>query len=1095
MKRFSSPGRDASPGDGAKPALLFLLIFILLAEGIVTVGYLSFKSHERQYISEAEEQLAAITELKAAELAKWRKERMADGLVFFKNPSFSALARRFLEKPEDADAQRQLLDWLSTFPKHHGYNRISLLDTQGVNRLSVPAGLPPISSFLVPVVSEVLRTGQVTFQDFYRNEYDHRVYLAVLVPIFDEADGNRPLGVILLRTDPTTYLYPLISRWPVPSTTAETLIVRREGNEVVFLNELRFQTNTALNLRAPVSRVELPAAQAVQGKRGVMRGIDYRGVPVIADLQPIPDSPWFLVARRDFSEVIAESRARLWQTIAMIGSLLFCAAAGVGLIWRHQRVGFYREKANAAETLRESEHKLKLAQEVARLGNYELDVRAGDWTSSEMLDNLFGIDASYPRNIANWSQLIHPDDRKDTLAYFLNHVVMGKQPFDREYRIVRQKDKAVRWMHGLGKLRLDASGDVIAMFGVIQDVTERRLAENALHREQDFQRTLLDHIAEGVVACDAKGELTLFNRVAREWHGMDALSLPPEEWGRHYNLYGSDGTTPLPTEAIPLLRAFRGEIVRNAEITIIAKGQPPRAILASGCPFFDAEHNLLGAVAVMHDITGRKMAEEIILRERDFSQAVLNSLPGLFYLFDEQGRFLRWNKHFEEVSGYSADEIFQMRPLNFFGKTDGQNIADAIQRVSQTGEASVEAGFLSKNKTTTPYFFTGKRFLFDRKPCVVGMGVDITQRKQAEDLLKLSEERYRFALETTGQIGWSTPPDGVVEDMPMWRQYSGQSLEEVKGWKWLAAVHPDDRESARKAWSNAADQKCYYATEYRIRRADGVYRNFMVRGIPLLNEDGSCKEWVGTCIDITDRKLAEDRLIATMKDLRTSNQDLEQFAYVASHDLQEPLRMVANYMQLLERRYKDKLDQNARDFIGFAVSGAVRMQQLIDSLLEYSRVQSRKKPFGEVNLGALLKQVLRDLEKPVLAAGARITADPLPHVFGDALQLGTVFQNLIGNALKFRGKNSPEIHIVADEFSRYWKITVRDNGIGIAPEYQERVFKIFQRLHNQTEYPGTGIGLAVCRRVIERHGGETGVESEFGKGSSFWFTLPKKGEE
>ncbi len=158
-------------------------------------------------------------------------------------------------------------------------------------------------------------------------------------------------------------------------------------------------------------------------------------------------------------------------------------------------------------------------------------------------------------------------------------------------------------------------------------------------------------------------------------------------------------------------------------------------------------------------------------------------------------------------------------------------------------------------------------------------------------------------------------------------------------------------------------------------------------------------------------------------------------------------------------------------------------------------MQSRKKPFEVVSLGAVLKQVLRDLEKSVLEAGARITADPLPNVFGDTLQLGTVFQNLIGNALKFHREKTPEIHIAAEEFSKYWKITVRDNGIGIAPEYQERVFKIFQRLHNQTEYPGTGIGLAVCRRVIERHGGEIGVESEFGKGSSFWFTLSKKGEE
>lgn len=243
-----------------------------------------------------------------------------------------------------------------------------------------------------------------------------------------------------------------------------------------------------------------------------------------------------------------------------------------------------------------------------------------------------------------------------------------------------------------------------------------------------------------------------------------------------------------------------------------------------------------------------------------------------------------------------------------------------------------------------------------------------------------------------------------------------------------------------------------------------------------------------------DVRTAEQALKESLERLRISNRDLEQFAYIASHDLQEPLRMVANYMQLLERRYKDKLDQDAKDFIGYAVDGAVRMQQLIDSLLEYSRLQTRKKPFEIVDLEKVSLRVLRDLEGRILETGANVTLDPLPQTFGDAIQLGLVFQNLISNALKFRGKASPEIHISAEELSNHWKITVRDNGIGIEPEHQEKIFKIFQRLHSRAEYPGTGIGLTICRRIIERHGGETGVESAVGKGSTFWFTLPKKGE-
>jgi signal transduction histidine kinase len=247
-------------------------------------------------------------------------------------------------------------------------------------------------------------------------------------------------------------------------------------------------------------------------------------------------------------------------------------------------------------------------------------------------------------------------------------------------------------------------------------------------------------------------------------------------------------------------------------------------------------------------------------------------------------------------------------------------------------------------------------------------------------------------------------------------------------------------------------------------------------------------------LDISDRKQAERRLAETLEHLKISNRDLEQFAYIASHDLQEPLRMVANYMQLIERRYTKLLDSDGRTFIAFAADGAVRMQKLIDSLLEYSRLQTRKRPLEPVQLDAVLRQILTDMESAVLEADATLTVGPLPEVTGDAVQLGQVFQNLISNALKFRGKEPPVIHIAAEELPDHWKLTVRDNGIGIEPEHQERIFKIFQRLHSRAEYPGTGIGLAICRRVIERHGGKTGVESAPEQGSIFWFTLPKKGE-
>lgn len=242
--------------------------------------------------------------------------------------------------------------------------------------------------------------------------------------------------------------------------------------------------------------------------------------------------------------------------------------------------------------------------------------------------------------------------------------------------------------------------------------------------------------------------------------------------------------------------------------------------------------------------------------------------------------------------------------------------------------------------------------------------------------------------------------------------------------------------------------------------------------------------------DITQRREAEHQLETQRRELARSNTDLEQFAYVASHDLQEPLRMVASYVQLLARRYKGKLDQDADDFIGFAVDGALRMQQLIDDLLAYSRVTSRAEAEREIEAGECLAAALRNLSARVAETGAQIQSGPLPVVRMDPLQLCQLLQNLVGNALKFCGEQRPQVHIDAEREGDFWHFRVRDNGIGLDPQYAERIFVIFQRLHGRQQYSGTGIGLAICKKIVERCGGRIWVESRPGQGATFHFTLP-----
>jgi signal transduction histidine kinase len=288
------------------------------------------------------------------------------------------------------------------------------------------------------------------------------------------------------------------------------------------------------------------------------------------------------------------------------------------------------------------------------------------------------------------------------------------------------------------------------------------------------------------------------------------------------------------------------------------------------------------------------------------------------------------------------------------------------------------------------------------------------------------------------------------------------------------------------------------ACELRMRKTDGTIfwarLEANVTPDPSINsgqaDDGAPVSRV-VLTDITERKQAEDKLRGVLAELERSNKDLELFASIASHDLQEPIRMVAGYTQLLAERYENRLDEKAKKYIAYAKEGSIRMQQLVSDLLTYSRVGTRGNPIETKDAHALLDEAIKNLAAMLEESKAIVTHEELPMVRADARQLVQVFQNLLANAVKFRGEDLPRIHVSARDEGPEWIFSVRDNGIGIDRKYTDRIFVIFQRLHTRQEYPGTGIGLAVCKRIVERHGGKIWFESEPGKGSVFFFTIPK----
>ncbi len=308
-----------------------------------------------------------------------------------------------------------------------------------------------------------------------------------------------------------------------------------------------------------------------------------------------------------------------------------------------------------------------------------------------------------------------------------------------------------------------------------------------------------------------------------------------------------------------------------------------------------------------------------------------------------------------------------------------------------------------------------------------------------------------------------------------------------------SSIRPTHPQQRKEFFENPKARAMGAGRDLFGQRKDGTSVPLEIGLNPVIT--GSERYVVASLVDITERKSTESTLQEKLLELQRSNEDLEQFAYVCSHDLQEPLRVISNYTQLLAKRYQDQLDDDADEFVDFIVDATKRMQELINDLLLYSRVQTKGQAFRTTNCNETVAVVLANLALAIEESGATVTVEQLPIVQADGSQMLQLFQNLISNAMKFKAQESPQINIWAHRENNFWVISVRDNGLGIDMKYAERIFIIFQRLHNREAYPGSGIGLAICKKIVERHGGKIWVESEPGRGTTFHFTIPAAAEE
>jgi PAS domain S-box-containing protein len=623
-----------------------------------------------------------------------------------------------------------------------------------------------------------------------------------------------------------------------------------------------------------------------------------------------------------------------------------------------------------------------------------------------------------------------------------------------------------------------------------RETAERRKVETDLRIREERFRTILESLQDyAICQLDLDGMIRSWNAGSARILGYQEEEILGKYYGRFF--IPEDVEHDTLQEALRLVKETGKHEAEGWRLRKDGSRFWAHVLMR---PTHDAGGAITGFVKITRDLTESREMEARY-------QALLESAPDAIMITDSQGSIQFANAQVEKLYGYTRDEVlgqsmeiltperlrelYSARGREYFRAPDVQHVPSPRDLA-----AGVEMQALRKD---------GSEFAFEMSisPVETNEGVlamlsirDITERK-------LAESRFRGLLESAPDAMVIVDGEGLIElSNAQTESLFGYPSSELIG-KPVELLAPlslqvSHREHRKLFFASPKKREMGAGIDLMGRRKDGSLFPVEISLSPLDGPDGISV--TAAIRDVTESRKWAQQLAQKVEELRHSNEELEQFAYIASHDLQEPLRMVASYCQLLSKRYRGKLDADADEFIAYAVDGTKRMKGLIEDLLAYSRVGKGGLPEREFPSGEALKAALANLRTSIQESGAEIAFDPdrLPTVVASDAQLAQIFQNLVGNAIKYRGDMAPRIRIEAETNETEWVFSVSDNGIGIAPEHFERIFIIFKRLHPREEYEGTGVGLAICKRILQQRGGRIWVDSEPGRGSAFHFALPRR---
>ena len=751
-----------------------------------------------------------------------------------------------------------------------------------------------------------------------------------------------------------------------------------------------------------------------------------------------------------------------------------------------------RIRQRAQQALGESEAMLNETGRMAKVGGWVIDLEKGTLKWTREVYAIHEVAEDFQPTVETAINFYAPE-WQPVIRQAVERGMQSGAPWLLELELITARGRRI-WVRATGAVASE-NGKAKTLSGSFQDITVRKQSELALQESEERFRLAAETANDVVYDWDLKQSVQWFGKID------ELLGYGPGEFPRTLDAWAAVVHPEDLERTMAAIQAhLEGRGPYSAEYRVRRKDGVHRWWVARGAVARTPRGEPVRMVGSITDFTERKLAEVALRASEEEHRLLIQHLHAGVVVHAPDTRILLANTQASVLLGLSADEMSgkqAMDPAWSFVHGDGTPMPLAeypVNRARSTGEPlrNLEVGVNRPRVGDRVWLLVNAFPEFDpqgKLRQVVVTFVDITARRQAEAELRQlaaiveSSEDAMIGLDLNGRItSWNQGATKLY----------GYAPGEMIGTSILRLIPGDRQAEEREILERIRRGESVDHIETVRLTQDGRSVEVSITASPIKSASGKLVGVSKVARDITDRKAAEEKLKSTLAELGRSNQELEQFAYIASHDLQEPLRMVSSYTQLLGQRFEGQLDDRGKKYIRYVVEGALRMQALINDLLAFSRVGMRGGPLENTSSLAALQVAQSNLSVAMKEKQARLSHDELPLVAADPSQLVLLFQNLIGNAIKFHREAPPHVHVSARDQGREWVFALKDNGIGIEPQHAERVFVIFQRLHTREEYPGTGIGLAVCKRIVERHGGRIWFESEPGKGTTFFFTIPKQ---